>query len=261
MAHGRPVWYDLMTDDSAGAIAFYREVVGWETRDWDGERPYTMWSIGPDQPIGGLMAPGDAVKAAGAPAHWIAYVGVADVEATGARAVALGGQVLVPPTAIAGTSRFTILRDPQGAVFACYSSEDAEAADWSPPTGVGAFVWSELNTTDWIAARAFYQALFDWQEVSSLSMFPGDDGVFWIFGVDGERAGGMSNIAKVYKAPPHWLHYVQVADIDAALTRIKALGGGVNNGPMTVAGGDRVAQCRDPQGAVFGVSQRNPARG
>jgi predicted enzyme related to lactoylglutathione lyase len=54
-------------------------------------------------------------------------------------------------------------------------------------------------------------------------------------------------------APPHWLYYVKVDDLDAALERVKERGGQVLNGPMDVPGGDRVAQCLDPQGAAFAL--------
>ncbi|MEJ2547342.1 MAG: VOC family protein, partial [Gemmatimonadota bacterium] len=50
-----------------------------------------------------------------------------------------------------------------------------------------------------------------------------------------------------------WIFYVRVDDIEAAVERVKAAGGQVLNGPMEVPGGDRVAQCQDPQGAVFAL--------
>ena len=43
---------------------------------------------------------------------------------------------------------------------------------------------------------------------------------------------------------------------DYATERVKALGGQVLNGPMDVPGGDRIAQCLDPQGAAFPVHAR-----
>ncbi len=57
------------------------------------------------------------------------------------------------------------------------------------------------------------------------------------------------------KAPPHWLYYVTVRDIDAALERVRAKGGKVLNGPMEVPGETpaRIAQCMDPQGAAFAL--------
>jgi len=50
-----------------------------------------------------------------------------------------------------------------------------------------------------------------------------------------------------------WLCHVD--DLDAALQITKARGGQVLNGPMDVPGGDRVAQCLDPQGGAFALHE------
>jgi predicted enzyme related to lactoylglutathione lyase len=47
--------------------------------------------------------------------------------------------------------------------------------------------------------------------------------------------------------------YISVVNIDAAVDQVGALGGQVLNGPMEVPGGDRVAQCVDPQGVPFAL--------
>jgi predicted enzyme related to lactoylglutathione lyase len=52
---------------------------------------------------------------------------------------------------------------------------------------------------------------------------------------------------------PYWLFYTQVDAIDAAAERVKAHGGQILNGPLEVPGGDWVAQCLDPQGAMFAL--------
>ena len=59
--------------------------------------------------------------------------------------------------------------------------------------------------------------------------------------------------------PPTWLHYVRVDSTDAAAARVTANGGTVINGPMDVPGGGRIAQCVDPQGAIFAVHSSAPA--
>jgi uncharacterized protein len=37
------------------------------------------------------------------------------------------------------------------------------------------------------------------------------------------------------------------------MTRVKNAGGQILNGPMEVPGGSWIAQCRDPQGAMFAM--------
>jgi hypothetical protein len=52
---------------------------------------------------------------------------------------------------------------------------------------------------------------------------------------------------------PNWLYYINVADFDAAVDRVKTGGGQVLNGPMQVPGGDWIIQGKDPQGAMFAL--------
>jgi predicted enzyme related to lactoylglutathione lyase len=47
--------------------------------------------------------------------------------------------------------------------------------------------------------------------------------------------------------------------VDEAANRVRETGGQVINGPMDVPGGDRIAQCLDPQGAMFAVHGRPKA--
>ena len=48
--------------------------------------------------------------------HWMAYIHVADVDATAAKIKEHGGKLCVPPTDIA-VGRFAVAEDPTGAVF------------------------------------------------------------------------------------------------------------------------------------------------
>jgi hypothetical protein len=65
--------------------------------------------------------------------------------------------------------------------------------------------------------------------------------------------GGMFNKTPEMPAPPHWLYYVRVDDVDRVAGEVPKAGGTVLNGPMDVPGGDRIAQCMDPQGAAFAI--------
>jgi predicted enzyme related to lactoylglutathione lyase len=75
------------------------------------------------------------------------------------------------------------------------------------------------------------------------------------FGQGEKMYGGIYNKPLEMPAPPHWLYYINVDDIEAALDRVKEHGGQVLNGPMEVPGGSRIAQCLDPQGAAFALHQ------
>lgn len=59
----------MLTTDPAAAADFYRAVIGWDTREWEGrEAPYTVW-LNDGTPVGGLMQIPPEVTAAGAPPH------------------------------------------------------------------------------------------------------------------------------------------------------------------------------------------------
>jgi uncharacterized protein len=51
------------------------------------------------------------------PPHWGVYFQVTDCDGAVAKASSLGAKVFVPPTDIPKTGRFSVLQDPQGAVF------------------------------------------------------------------------------------------------------------------------------------------------
>jgi uncharacterized protein len=247
-ARGRFVWHDLMTTDPKAAEAFYTRVAGWGTQVWQGTTQYTMWTAG-GIPIGGVMtlSPGIAVP------HWLAYVAVPDVDATVTQAESLAGTTLVKATDIPTVGRFAVLGDPQGAAFAVFTAANQTPGHDGMPAP-GEFSWHELMTTDHAGAFGFYQALFGWEKVNEHDMGP--MGVYLEFGRNGVPIGGMFNGPASIPAPPNWLNYVRVDSADRVADLVKANGGTVMNGPMDVPGGDRIAQCMDPQGAAFAVHSR-----
>lgn len=254
-ASGRFVWYDLMTPDVQGAKAFYTDLIGWKMTPWRSD--YEMWTAG-DTQVGGLMALPEDARKAGAPPHWLGYAAVEDVDASAKKVQQLGGRVFHPPTDIPQVGRFAVVADPQGAAFALFKSTDEQQLP--PREGPGCFSWAELNTTDWKAAWKFYSELLGWKPTQSMDMGPGF-GEYFMFGMDPQQSmGGMSDAATMMKAPAHWLHYINVKSADETAARLVQKGGRVLNGPMDVPGGDRVAQCMDPQGGMFAIYSPAPKR-
>jgi predicted enzyme related to lactoylglutathione lyase len=246
---GRFVWYDLMTTDPEKAKDFYTKVTGWGTTVWDGSMPYTMWTVD-GAPMGGVM---QLPPGAGAPPHWLGYIGTPDVDATVAQVQSLGGTVLVAANDIPTVGRYAVLGDPQGAAFAVYSPAKESPEKEGPPS-IGEFSWHELLTTEYEAAFAFYATLFGWEKIQAHDM--GEMGIYLIFGRKGKQLGGMFNKPSFVQAPPNWLHYIAVDSADRAAELVKANGGTLMQDPMDVPGGDRIAQCMDPQGGAFAVHSR-----
>jgi len=246
---GRFCWHELMTPDPDAAPAFYGPIMGWGTEAWDGgEKPYTMWTNG-EQPLGGIMELPEEAKAAGAPPHWMVYISTPDIVATTEKAKELGATVLMGPMEVPEVGTFSIIADPQGAVFSAFQPATSTPGHDGPPA-MGEFSWHELATTDWEAAWSFYSGLFGWEKDDAMDM--GDMGTYQMYNRGAHPLGGIYN--KPDEVPMSmWLVYVRVPDVAAAVESVKEMGGSVLRGPMDVPGGDIVAQFEDPQGAAFAV--------
>ncbi len=243
-APGIPCWVDIGTDIE-GAKGFYGGLFGWQAE-----------SAGPPEETGGYgFFTKDAKMVAGygpqmnpGPPVWATYVSVADAGDTAAKVGKAGGTVVMAPMDVMGQGHMAVFQDPQGAFFSVWQPGQHHGAQLvSEP---GAFAWTELNTTDVEAAKAFYRDVFGWDAQTS----EGGDVAYTEFKVNGESiAGGMHMPPGVPAGvPPHWLVYFAVDDPDAAVERARGLGGTVALPPMDFPGG-RFAVVMDPQGAAFGV--------
>ncbi|MDA2934473.1 VOC family protein [Acidobacteria bacterium AH-259-D05] len=245
---GKFVWHELLTTDLDAAKEFYTQLIGWGTKQWEGSDPYTMW-MNQDTPVGGVVTLSEEELKEGVPPHWLAFLGAPDIDSVKVQVEGLGGRILVEPTEVPDAGRFSIMADPQGALFAVF------APTWEVPShgelGVGDFSWHELATIDHAAAFDFYSAIFSWRRTESMDM--SEMGLYQMYGKEDTTYGGIYNKSAQQPGPPNWLLYVQVEDVDRSAEKVVQLGGSVVNGPMEVPGGDRIAQCVDPQGAAFAL--------
>jgi uncharacterized protein len=126
----------LNTRDVEGARSFYGSVFGWRTLDVAGAEMWTLPGYGdhlerdnPDlrKQMAAAGAPDgfeDVVATINpitddqpdTPAHWNVTFAVDDADATAAKAIELGGAVIVPPFD-APWVRMAVIADPQGATF------------------------------------------------------------------------------------------------------------------------------------------------
>lgn len=247
---GRFMWHQLLTRDVPGAKDFYTTLVGWKAQPWAFDPNHTVCTAG-DVPTAGIMEFTPDVPAE-APPHWMLYIGTRDVDSVAAAAVRAGGSIIKEPGDLKGAGRYAVLKDPQGAVFAIIDPEKArpEAKGMAP---LAHFSWHELATSDIEGAFAFYSELFGWDPITRMDMGPGA-GVYLIFGKDGEQKGGIYLKPDEMPAPPNWLPYVMVPDVDESVAVIEAGGGTIIQPPMEVPGGSRIAILMDPSGAAFAVN-------
>jgi hypothetical protein len=81
----------------------------------------------------------------------------------------------------------------------------------------------------------------------------GPSGTYRIFNNGGAPVGAMMTRDPSKSPAPFWLYYFNVADIDAAATRIKEKNGQVLMGPHQVPGDLWIVLGLDPQGAMFSL--------
>jgi hypothetical protein len=116
---GEFCWSELLTRDSAAALAFYAQLFGWrviEDMDMGEMGTYRIFGLG-DQRVGGMMT---APKGASPPPAWGYYTQVADIDGAIARAKQRGAKLINGPMEVPGGARIAQLVDPQGAAFALH---------------------------------------------------------------------------------------------------------------------------------------------
>jgi predicted enzyme related to lactoylglutathione lyase len=120
---GSITFNELYTNDVDRAGKFYTSTIGWATRavDMGAMGTYTLFQRpGTTKSAGGMMPITPQMK--GTPPMWLIYFEVTDVDASAKVVTEAGGKVLAPPMDIPDIGRFSVVADPQGAVFAIYKN-------------------------------------------------------------------------------------------------------------------------------------------
>jgi uncharacterized protein len=265
---GVPCWIDSSQPDPEAAVAFYRELFGWEFEDVMPPQSPRRYHI--------ARLPGGDVAAVtdGASAAWNTYVWVEDAEATAARVHAAGGTVVMPAADMGDNGRMAIFADTSGAEFRVWQpGSHRGAAVVNEP---GSLNFNDLNTRDVDGAAAFYGAVFGWEVLAA--------GEFSAWALPGygdfleQRNPGMREgmaamgaperfedvVATIVAisddqpdTPAHWGVTFAVDDADEIARRADKLGGWVVVAPFD-APWVRMTVITDPQGATFTASKFVP---
>jgi predicted enzyme related to lactoylglutathione lyase len=207
-----------------------------------------MYQGKPAAGIGPQMNPG--------PPYWTTYVTVDSADDALARAKEAGGKVIVEGMDVMDVGRMGVIMDPIGAVISVWEPRAHQGAGIvnEPNT----YSWSELVTTETEASKQFYSAVFGW---GSETHGEGGPMAYTEWKVAGRSVGGMMKKPPMMPAevPPHWGVYFSVDGTEAAMDKVKELGGQVLMGPMDVEPG-KIAVVQDPQGAVFNIITLAPQR-
>ncbi|MGV9826732.1 VOC family protein [Gordonia sp. NPDC003429] len=228
---GDIVYMSLQTPDAVRAARFYGSVLGWE---YDAaSRQVTNLA----HRLGISDAPGYGTNTL-----YCVYA-VDDLDAASAAIIAAGGRAgEVSDVSSDGTQVIDAVDD-QGVAFSVHVPAPGTARPDQHPRGVGEMSYLTIHTPDSERFRDFHHAALGWTFHAGRI----DDG----WEVDDVRpqvgvAGGADESVSI----PMW----NVADIDAAVLRVREAGGQIVDEPARQAYG-RVALCADDQGARFYLGQ------
>jgi predicted enzyme related to lactoylglutathione lyase len=239
-------WADVTTTDQDGAKAFYSGLFGWEAEDLpvgDGVS-YTMMRVdGKD--VAAVSPQPQQQRDAGVPPMWNSYVTVESADAAAEKAGQLGATLHAPPFDVMEAGRMAVIQDPQGAFFMVWEPRQHIGAGLV--NGPGALSWNELSSPDVDASAAFYGELFGW----TTAPFEQSPQRYLII-QNGDRGNGGIRELGDQPAPPHWLAYFGIDDIDSGLSKVEELGGSKMIGPMDI-GIAKIGIVQDPQGAAFAI--------
>ncbi|OMC39056.1 glyoxalase [Mycobacterium sp. GA-1841] len=225
--HGDVGYVSVWAPDIERAARFYGHVLGW-TFD-----PATRQVTNTEQHIG-------IFDADGPPTLFCCYA-VADLDEARQAITAAGGTVGEPQVREFGT--VLDATDPDGTAFAVFQPAIAVPRPELNGAGPGELSYLTYEVTDSAAFKEFYGRVLSW------SFEPGriDDG----WAVQGSQPmSGMAGGAARSTAVPMWT----VADIDAAVDRVREAGGTVLQEPSRQPYG-LMAECTDDQGSRFYLGQ------
>jgi predicted enzyme related to lactoylglutathione lyase len=268
---GVACWVDIEAVDVDEAARFYGVLFGWTYLKTVSEVRYLIAQLN-GQEAAGIGQPSGANDLATHLASWNTYIAVQDIDQAAARIVEAGGRITEPPSDVGEAGRTASCLDPEGIPFRLWQAWGRLGAQVANMPG--AWNFSDLHTAEPSAAVDFYTRVFGWSfdDLGFATMIrqPGygdhlaatsDPGIHQRQSGDSVPPGFADAFGWLVTAQdevrPHWHVTFTVADRDDAAETAEQLGATVLS--TTDSGWTRDAQIRDPQGAVFTVSQYSPS--
>lgn len=238
--HGVPSWVDMGAPDPAKARDFYGQLFGWEGHDMGEEGGhYHMMTKG------GKLVAGIGPAQDPGPPRWTMYINVDDADAVAKLISGNGGTVVLQPMDVMTAGRMMVFSDPTGAFASVWQPGEHRGAQLV--NEAGAFMWSELHTSDLEKAKQFYADAFGWGW--------GGAPEYAEVQVNGRSiAGAMTRPPDIpAHIPDHWQIYFGSDDVDADAAKATGLGATVVVPPTDIPNMGRFAVLSDPQGGVFAI--------
>jgi predicted enzyme related to lactoylglutathione lyase len=115
----RVVHFEIHAENPQRAIAFYRDLFGWEFTKWAGPQEYWVIKTGPDSQAGingGMIRRRGAIDGTAVIAY-VCTIEVTSLDATMAKAGSTGGTLVVPKMPIPGLGWLAYAKDTEGNIF------------------------------------------------------------------------------------------------------------------------------------------------
>ena len=181
------------------------------------------------------------------PLQWMPHLQVADVAASVACAINMGGKELMHD----GQSRWAVLADQAGAAFGVIPVVPGESDSAGPNERLGCISWLSLTVPDAVTSQDFYQHVVGWS-AKSIEM-EGGEGHFTSFEMQRDNEIAAAEICQ-YRSedsdiPSVWLIHLPVDDLVESLRRVSEGGGEV----IKEYGDNKYAVVRDPVGVYVAL--------
>ena len=251
---GAPIWFDLISEDTARAAAFYSELFGWEVDappnvEFGGYQNF----VKNGRRVAGLSP---VMEGGGPPNVWSVYLYTTDATATAEDVAKSGGSIIVPPMAIGDDGTMVFAIDSAGAAIGF----------WQPGTHPGFTEWGTQGTPYWFECHSkSYAASLDFYSAVAGAQIQevgtggdpdavGPDAYSQLMTPDGNAYSGIMDSVKLFppEVPSFWQVYITVDDVRATVTRVEELGGKILMGGEDTPYGT-LATVTDPFGAVFAL--------
>jgi predicted enzyme related to lactoylglutathione lyase len=125
---GEWIWSSLITSDPDAGAAFYQTLFDYEVFDLPADEGAQHLLLATDNYARASANSWPADKTSVHP-HWLNYVRVEDADKMAAKAVALGGRILVEPRVDRHGGKVAVIADPAGAAFGLLEWPDTESKE------------------------------------------------------------------------------------------------------------------------------------
>lgn len=227
--------------DLAVSSAFYSKLFGWQLQ------PLSAELTGAILPTGMRVALRSNVPA-GFPGM-IPYIGVPEVDATLARAVAAGGTIEEGSQSMPTMGKLARFKDTSGTIYGLTDSMSPNAmpriatpfgSNPKPPSG--AICSLEMYAADGPAAARFFGELFGWGTLATMPQYMAFD-----------AGAGVGGVFQSHTPTVPALAYIYAADVAAKIAEIESAGGKRLGEPMQMPGVACFGYFNDPSGTSMGL--------